>query len=336
MYISVFIPVSDRLESLEKILQSLRVQSFRNFEIIIVINKGAKLVYELIKKYKSYLNIRLIKQKKPGLTKAANLALQKAKGNIFVRIDDDVIVSKNWLESIYKTFSTDKKIGGVTGPTIIPSSYLGNRDLFFFENKFNSRDLFWSLIGKLYFNFFLEKQPYRVAYWFESGTFSLGSNFPISLKEPLQEVTNLEACNFSVRTNLLRTIGGFDPVFSGVGEYHEADAAFKIKKMGYKLVFNPKACLNHCPSQKGIYTSRLDSYSRIINFIIFYMRHIRPNTFSKLTKFLLYILFQDCYYIYQAIKNKSLSPLGALPASFIGFFIYIIYGKNGLQIKQNR
>lgn len=322
MFISIFIPTGNRIESLKKALDSLENQTYKNFEVIIVDYRSKSDAFKAIDSYKKILNIVIINQTEKGLSRAANLAIERAKGEIFIRTDDDVIMSKHWLEAINKVFEKDEKIGGVTGPTIVPEEYIKNRDLFSFEKKFKNGSFFWRTIGKFYFNFLMESNPYRVSHWFKSGAFSPGSNYVESLKELEQEVNNLEACNFAVRIDLLKKIGGFDSVYAGVGEYHEADASFKIKNLGYKLIFNPKIILYHCPSQDGFFNDRPSSYPRMINFIVFYLRHIKPDSFSKIIRFISYILFQDLYYFYQFITTRQFSQLGAIPGSIMGFVKY--------------
>jgi GT2 family glycosyltransferase len=321
LYISVFVPTGSRAESLRRVLTSLSQQTYKYFEVIIVDYKSKDDSFAVIEQFSKKIKIKLIKQQQKGLSLAANMALKKSEGDIFIRTDDDVEMTPGWLEAINATFISDRKIGGVTGPTIVPKKYARNRDLFVFEKKFK-QGLFWKLIGKFYFNFLMDGQPYRVSHWFDSGVFSIGTNFTLSLKEPIQEVTNLEACNFSVRTKLLRGVGGFDPIYSGVGEYHEADASFKIKEIGYKLIFNPKARLFHCPSQDGFFHDRPASYPRMCNFIYFYLRHIKLDSPRKFVKMIGYIFFQDCYYIYQGIILRQYRLFGAIPASVTGFYLY--------------
>ncbi len=319
---SIFIPTGGRASSLERELKSLCKQSFTDFELLIVDYKSGDEVFRMLKKYQQKLQMTVIHQTIKGLSKAANLALKEARGKYFIRTDDDVEMTPKWLESIYETFQSDKKIGGVTGPTVVPETNIDNRDVFTLSKKSDQGSSFWQLIGKVHTQFFLDGQPMRVSHWFDSGAFSLGTNYASALKQPRQEVNNLEACNYAVQTRLLKKIGGFDQVYAGVGEYHEPDAAFKIMNLGYTLVFDPKAVLHHMPSQEGFYNDRPASYTRIINFIVFYMRHIRPNTFRKILRFTLYILFQDAYYVYQAMTRRQLNQLGALIGSIMGFVIY--------------
>lgn len=321
--ISVMIPTKNRYVSLQKALDSLVEQSFKDFELVVVDGGSTDNTKELVHTYEKHFPIQWA-EKGGGLIPQMNVAYQIAKGKYVVRTDDDVIFTKDWLQGIVDAFETDEKVGGVTGPTIIPEEYAQSRDLFYFEKKFREGSLFWKMLGRLYYGYFLEGTPYRVSHWCKSGTFTLGTNFKTSLDEEIQEVSNLEACNWAVRRDLLVQVGGYDPIYLGIGEYHEPDAAFKIQKLGYKLVFSPKAHLYHCPSLEGFYKDRPDSFPRIINFITFYFRHIRPNTLDKFIRFSMYLGFQNAFYIFQAMCKRQLGLLGAIPGTFVGLFNVLI------------
>lgn len=315
--ISVMIPTKNRVESLKVTLDTLRKQTFKKFEVVVVDGGSTDETKELVFSYEKHFPIQWA-VKGGGLIPQMNVAYQMAQGKYVIRTDDDVAMSTSWLQAVYDTFESDKKIGGVTGPTIIPTKYAKSRDLFFFENKLRNGGLFWKLIGMVYFNYFLEGTPYRVSHWCKSGAFTLGNNFQAALREPVQEVNNLEACNWAVRKDLLAKVGGFDPLFSGIGEYHEPDASFKIKELGYKLVFNPKMYLNHCPSVEGFFKDRPSSYPRMVNFINFYFRHMKIDSLDKFFRFTSYVIFLNCYYSFQAISKRQFDLLGAIPGTFVG------------------
>ena len=317
--ISVMIPTKNREVSLKKALDSLVIQSFRDFELVVVDGGSTDNTKELVFSYEKHFPIQWA-EKEGGLIPQMNVAYQIAHGKYAVRTDDDVIFSKGWLQGIFETFESDENIGGVTGPTVIPKEHAESRDLFYFEKKFREGGLFWKVVGKLYYGYFLEGTPYRVSHWCKSGTFTLGTNFETALNEPRQEVNNLEACNWAVRRDLLVRVGGFDPIYTGIGEYHEPDAACKIQKLGYKLVFSPKAHLFHCPSVEGFFKERPDSFPRIINFITFYFRHIQPNTLDKFVRFFMYLSFQNAFFVFQAIGKKQMGLLGAVPGTVVGLF----------------
>lgn len=322
VFATIFIPTGNRSKSLHIVLRSLTKQTYQNFEVIIVDYKSTDDTHTVIDSFRKKIRITLVHQKIKGLSKAANLALRKTKGVIFIRTDDDVLMEPGWLKAIHDLFESDKHIGGVTGPTVIPKQYKQFRDLFIVEQKFRKGGVFWRLMGRLYFNYFMEGTPRRVSHWFDSGAFGLGTNFEDSARQPLQEATNLEACNFSVRTALLKTVGGFDSAYTGVGEYHEADAALKIREWGYKLMFSPKVYLSHHPSQDGFFKERAESYGRMANFMLFYLRHIKPNTFRKASRFISYTVFLNCYYVFTAIKLRQLKQLGAATGTLGGIVRY--------------
>jgi len=313
--ISVLIPTKNRKDSLKKVLDSLQKQTFKNFEVVIADGHSTDGALEMISQFSKKMPIRVV-DGEGGLVVAMNNAWRKATGVIVIRTDDDIIATPDWLKSVWETFAHDKMIGGVTGPTIIPRENLKARDIFLAQEKFRSGNFIWRLLGKIYYDFFMEGQPYRVSHWFACGAFSLGSNYKecLKIKKPI-EVDNLEACNFSVRRALLVKVGGFDPMFTGVGEYHEPDVAFKIQKLGYKLIFNPKAQIFHCPVQTGIYKARPKAFGRAQNFINFYFRHMRPNNFDKWLRFTFYLLFLNLFWGYKFFQTKKIGQLGCFVAT---------------------
>ena len=148
--ISVLIPTKNRANSLDKALNSLLNQKYKNFEVVIVDGFSDDNTFEVVDLYKKKLTIRTF-QKKGGLIPQMNVAYQNAYGEIVVRTDDDVIFSDGWLNAIAEAFESDNSIGGVTGPTIIPNEFKKSRDLFFYEEKLRKGNFF----GKLLENFIL-------------------------------------------------------------------------------------------------------------------------------------------------------------------------------------
>ncbi|MCX5712072.1 MAG: glycosyltransferase, partial [Candidatus Omnitrophica bacterium] len=272
----------------------------------------------LVDSYSSKLKISFTTQV-GGLVCQENKGWRLAQGQIVIRTDDDVITTPEWLKEIAGTFNSSSEIGGVTGPTIIPKERKEFRDLFYFQNTLAKGNFFWRVIGKIYFGYFLEGKGFSVSEWFRSGAFSLGSNYEdcLKLKGPI-EVTNQEACNMAIRKDLLARISGFDESYGGIGEYNEPDVTFKIRNLGYKIIFNPKAALQHLPSKEGFFKERPASYSRIINFINFYFRHIKPDSLDKVLRFSAYLLFLNGFYIYKAITTKQLNQLGSISGTMIG------------------
>lgn len=320
MEADIFIPTSNRLNALNQCLKSLSHQSLKDFKIYLVGLRKDPNTKRLVQGFPN-LNIIYFVQKDKGVVNAANEALERMRSKIFIRIDDDVILDKDWFKQIIYTFKLKPKIGGVTGPTLMNVNDIKARDVTAFLDKFkHKQNYLFRFLHFLYNDYLYEKKIDHVSQFLESGVFTLGSNYPTSLLiKKMIPVNNLEACNFSCRTELLRKIGGFDKTLSkGLGEYHEADAALKIKELGYQLVFNPKVKLYHNVSVGEIHKLRLDSYRRIQNFIIFYQRHFKIKNIRQLKKFLVNLMSQNSYYTYKCLTTGDLRQLMSLPGTLMG------------------
>jgi glycosyltransferase involved in cell wall biosynthesis len=324
MKISVVIPTLNRRNSLEKVLHDFREQSYKNFEVLILDGGSTDGTKALCDSFKRFFEIRFYLQKSPGIVGAMNEALIYCTGDIFIRTDDDVVISKEWLSEIVNTFFKYPDAGGVTGPTIIPAERLDNRDLTFFNLKITqSKSLFWKLFRAVYHGYFMEGTPFAVSRFFKSGAFSLGSNYEtcLALKEII-EVDYLESCNWSVKLDLIRKIGRFDNRYGGVSEYFEADAVYKIKRLGYKMYFNPKARIQHLVERSGNFKARAGTYGRAHNFILFYLKHIKPDTLDKAIRFSLYLVLINLYFVYCFVKQQQIRQLSGIAGTVVSLFKY--------------
>ena len=134
--VSIVICTYGRPESLNETLASLTKQTFKDFEVILLTEKG-------------------------DLSKLRDTGLKSARGDIVSFIDDDVYCPPTWLEGVTQSFR--EGIVGVTGPTIIKASFRANRDVFKY------RRLRW-LQDKLF------KVPCKPGHLSQTGTPSMESN----------------------------------------------------------------------------------------------------------------------------------------------------------------
>lgn len=314
-YADIFIPTSKNEVVLDKCLASLEKQSNKNFRVILVSFNNSSELDSVCKKFHSLRILHLV-QKKRGILDAANLALKHANKKIFVRIDDDVTVTPYWFENIVRSFTQNENIGGVTGPTWLTEEGKKSRDSIAFLSETKSDNFLTSIMRHFYLDYLYEGKLYKTGIFLRSGNFSIGSNFREHTKY-VEDVMNFEACNFAVRRDLIVKMGGFDRLFErGLSDYHEADIACKIRALGYRIIFNPKASVVH-HIESDTMTSRPDTYHRIQNFIFFYKRHIGIKNPDYLLRFLANVFSQNMYYCYKFIKTGDISQLGALPGSII-------------------
>jgi GT2 family glycosyltransferase len=324
--ISIVIPTRERPQDLKLCLDSLIKQTYKNFEVIIVDGSITDKIKTLCLNYDNKLSIKYVPQKRIGFVGAVRDGLDFVNGDIFTRTDDDIIADPDWLREIAATFESSDSIGGVTGPTIIPHERLKDRDLIKFNLRLKeTKNIFALPIRLFYHNYIMEGQPFAIARFFRSGAFSLGSSLQQSLEKidkPI-EVDYLESCNWSVKKRLLDIIGSFDPRFIGVGDYFEADAAYRIKKLGYKLIFVPKVKIKHMVSISGSFPSRSYAYARSRNFILFYYRQIKPNTIDKTMRFLCYLGLINLYFLYSFFRTGKVAHLTGIYGTLDGITRFI-------------
>jgi glycosyltransferase involved in cell wall biosynthesis len=95
--ISVVIPTKDSERTLGRCFESLKGQSYQDFETIVVDGSGSPMTARIAQGYGAKV---LLCDK--GLTKSRNLGFSEAKGSIFVSIDSDMIVSERVLEEVFE------------------------------------------------------------------------------------------------------------------------------------------------------------------------------------------------------------------------------------------
>jgi len=241
--LSVIICSGGRPEALAKTLRSLDGQTFKDWEKIVV--------------------------KERPLVKARDLGWRRAKGEIVAWIDDDVVLSKDWAKNLVKIFEENKDVGGVSGPTIVPEGLLKNRLVFWWYG----RDNFWA---RRWEKWVLQDKPFDVGRIYSNGWWSPGSNFKSCLElKGSWEVDYLEACNMSLRRELVKRVKGFDKGYKGTAEWCELDLAMRVKELGYRLVWSRGVRLNHEVSKAGVYVDRRKILERVRNYLKFRKRHLR-------------------------------------------------------------
>lgn len=235
--VSVIIATYNRYKDLRECLVSLFDLNTKPFEVIVVDSFSV----DDTRKLKNCFPIKFVSIKKRNRQSARNLGISIASGDIIAFLDDDVIVHRNWLESIVELYS-DNRVGGVGG-RVVP---YGTSDKIYVRTSRNE-------VGKV----------------FNSGLV-LG-NFDFLPENPI-EVDSLIGCNMSFRRELLVRVEGFDENFIGTGFRDDTDLCLRIRKLGYKLLFHPEAMVWHKFKGKQIGSEWLYWYVR--NHMYFYFKNI--------------------------------------------------------------
>lgn len=111
--VSVIVPTCDRPADLRRLLESLLRQRTRHdIEIIVVDNRpGSGRTREILAEFPA---VRLVEERRTGLSYARNAGILRASGSIVVATDDDVVAPETWIETLVEPFAR-AEVMGVTG-----------------------------------------------------------------------------------------------------------------------------------------------------------------------------------------------------------------------------
>lgn len=98
---SIIVPVYNVENYIEKCLESIMKQTYKDYEVIVV-NDGTKdNSMDIVKKYP----VKIIEQENQGLSVARNTGVKHAKGEYIIFLDSDDYIEENLLEEISKSLN---------------------------------------------------------------------------------------------------------------------------------------------------------------------------------------------------------------------------------------
>ena len=100
MRFSIIIPVYNRPQEVDELLESLCAQTLKDFEVVVV-EDGSKEKCDLVcEKYKDRLNLNYYFKTNSGPGPSRNYGAERSHGDYLIILDSDVIVPENYLEII--------------------------------------------------------------------------------------------------------------------------------------------------------------------------------------------------------------------------------------------
>ncbi len=121
-FFSIIIPVYNRPDEVDELLESLSKQTFHDFEVLLI-EDGSSLKCDVVaQKYSSVLTIRYYYKDNSGRSETRNYGMKKAKGEYFVFFDSDCVIPPFYFEKIKKTLS-DNYTDSYGGPDKADKSF---------------------------------------------------------------------------------------------------------------------------------------------------------------------------------------------------------------------
>lgn len=100
MFFSVIIPIYNRPEEVDELLDSLSRQTYQNFETLIIEDGSEKPCKNVVEKYTGRLDIRYFYKENSGQGFSRNYGFQRAKGDYLVVFDSDCIIPAHYFETV--------------------------------------------------------------------------------------------------------------------------------------------------------------------------------------------------------------------------------------------
>lgn len=106
LHFSIIIPVYNRPQEIDELLQSLIKQTYsKKFEVVVVEDGSENISKGIVEKYSSELNIQYFLKNNTGAGASRNYGMQLATGNYFIIFDSDCIIPSHYLDAIENTLT---------------------------------------------------------------------------------------------------------------------------------------------------------------------------------------------------------------------------------------
>lgn len=213
-HVSIIIINFNGTENLKKAINSILESSYRNYEIIIVDCLTENIEEEIRKHFPNNGKIRVVHfSKDVGAAASHNVGaiISNPKSKYLVFMDDDIIVTKDWLKNLVNTIEKSDKIG------VVQAKLLSMRD----PSKMDHLGLALDMLGTWF-----------TAYGQDADKFN----------KPL-EIFAASSATMITRRDVYFEVGGFDNTYFIYDD--DTDYSWRVRLRGYKILFNPDAVVYH-------------------------------------------------------------------------------------------
>lgn len=281
--ISVIILSYNVAEDVIDCVRSIKKQTYKPIEIIVVDNGSDERTVRLLKQKLTGVKF-IFNDENLGRTGGYNVGIHKAKGKSILLLDQDTVADRKMIEELQQGLISHPDAGAV-GPLIV------------FHDK---PQRVWSTgtwvgmtTGRTHFINYHAKVTDK------------------SVKK-IQEVQQYPTA-ILIRKDVLKAINGFDEDIFMV--YCDSNLCLKILQKGYKILYIPTAKVLHKEPFKVSGVNQLGAGSKVRAFLIGRNRIIFMQRYAKLLNF---IIFAVCflpvyifYYSWVLVKNKNFDILSA-------------------------
>lgn len=283
--VNIIILTYNQFNFISECLDAVLKSGYPNIRLYLVDNNSRPEDYKnFYEKYKHLKNARFFRMKRnKGFAGGCNYALKKIKSGYIVFLNDDIIVSRNWLTPIISFMEQNPNVGAC-------------------QPKIRSKR------KPEYFEYAGASGGFMDVYGFP---FARGRIFFNSEKDKGQYESEMDlvwcsgACLIT-KYEIIKKIGIFDEIFFIYGE--ESDLCWRMNFYGYRLVCIPKSVVYHYGSGTMEKFQYKKAYLHHRNGLILLLKNY--TNFELLKYFPVRIFFDYVAFLYYIFDNKK--PMNAL------------------------
>ena len=192
-------------------LRSIAKETSVSLEIIIVDNASTDSTPELLQRIQNARILRM--DENIGFLYGVNSALAEVQNGHVLLLNNDATLKPDTLISAVRAIESDENIGAVGGPIVLPNGVLQEAGSIIW------RDGSTQGYGR-------EDDPNNGCYKFR------------------REVDYCSGAFLLIREGLFQKLGGFDTDYAPA-YYEETDLCMRIREAGYRVVYEPRAAIDH-------------------------------------------------------------------------------------------
>ena len=113
MKYSIIVPVYNRPDEVDELLQSLTEQELKDFEVVIVEDGSQKPCKDVCDKFANILDLHYYVKENGGPGQARNYGAERARGEWLIILDSDVVLPKGYLQAVENGLSVECRVESV-------------------------------------------------------------------------------------------------------------------------------------------------------------------------------------------------------------------------------
>ena len=100
MFFSIIIPLYNRPQEIKELLESLTLQTYKDFEVLVIEDGSVNDAAEIVNSFTGQLNLRYFVKANEGQGFTRNYGFERAKGDYFIIFDSDCIIPPAYLQIV--------------------------------------------------------------------------------------------------------------------------------------------------------------------------------------------------------------------------------------------